>query len=165
MDQVEGQNIFVSLDGTDCPINEPSPFNAKWYSHKFKGPGLRYEVGLCIQTGHIVWVNGGVPCGEYSDLKLARMAYTDVVDENELTVADKGYKDFNFFLIPIENDPTNAKINIIMSRHETVNMRLKYFSVLSHVFRHKLHLHPRCFHAVANLTQIMIQNDEPLFSI
>ena len=29
-------------------------------------------VGLCIGTGHIVWANGGFPCGEWPDLKLAR---------------------------------------------------------------------------------------------
>ncbi|GAX10088.1 hypothetical protein FisN_2Lu360 [Fistulifera solaris] len=28
-----------SVDGTDCPINEPSPFSPKWYSHKFKSAG------------------------------------------------------------------------------------------------------------------------------
>jgi len=47
---IAGSNF--SVDGTDCQIQEPLLFNAKWYSHKFKGPGLRYEVGVCISTGH-----------------------------------------------------------------------------------------------------------------
>lgn len=63
---------LVSLDGTDCPIQEQSPFNKKWYSHKLNWAGIRYEVVLCIRTGRIVWVAGGVPCGEWPDLKLAR---------------------------------------------------------------------------------------------
>ena len=29
-----GVNLFVSLDGTDCSINEQSPFSPLWYSHK-----------------------------------------------------------------------------------------------------------------------------------
>ncbi len=27
------------------------PKNRRWYSHKFKAAGVRYEVGVCIQTG------------------------------------------------------------------------------------------------------------------
>ena len=52
---------FASLDGTDCRVREPSPFGPKWFSHKFKGPGLRYEVAVSIRKGHIVWVNGTFP--------------------------------------------------------------------------------------------------------
>jgi hypothetical protein len=62
----------ITLDGTDCKIQEPFPFDPRWYSHKFKGPGQRYEVGLCIQTDWIVWVNGPFPCGSHSDIKIAR---------------------------------------------------------------------------------------------
>jgi hypothetical protein len=43
------------VDGTDYPIKELCPFSKKWFSHKFKGPGLQYdsEVAVCIncQTG------------------------------------------------------------------------------------------------------------------
>ncbi|EFX70022.1 hypothetical protein DAPPUDRAFT_113096 [Daphnia pulex] len=61
---LRGSNILVSIDGVDFRIMEPSPFNPKWYSHKFHGPGLRYELAICIQTGDIVWAYGGLPCGE-----------------------------------------------------------------------------------------------------
>eukprot|EP01038_Epipyxis_sp_PR26KG_P018383 gene18383-25900_t len=68
---------LVSPDGIHCcPIQEPSPFSAKWYSHKFHGPGITYEVGLNIRRGAIVWAYGGYPCGEYPDLKLASKAVT-----------------------------------------------------------------------------------------
>jgi hypothetical protein len=41
----DGNNRFstVTVDGTDFRINEPS--------HKFKGPGLRYEVAISIKGG------------------------------------------------------------------------------------------------------------------
>ena len=55
---------MVSVDGTDCMIHKPSPFRSKLWSQKFNGPGVRYEVGLGIQNGDIVWVNGPFPCGE-----------------------------------------------------------------------------------------------------
>ena len=57
----DGLVAYASVDGTDCRIREPSPFNPKWYSHKFHGPGLRYEIGICIRTGHLVWVHGLFP--------------------------------------------------------------------------------------------------------
>ena len=101
---------LVSLDGTDCRIQEPSPFSPKWYSHKFHGPGLRYEVGLNSRNGDIVWVNGGVPCGEYSDLALARASYIDMVGPMELTIADKGYRDDNFFIYPSTIYPPNRQL-------------------------------------------------------
>jgi hypothetical protein len=43
-------NCYISVDGTDCPINEPWPFRPIWYSQKFNGPAVKYEVGVCIQT-------------------------------------------------------------------------------------------------------------------
>jgi hypothetical protein len=44
----------------------------------------------------------------------------------------------------------------ILARHETVNKRIKQFCCLNFRFRHYLHLHPRFFHAVVNLTQLLI---------
>lgn len=60
----------ASVDRTDCPIFEPTPFDPKWVSHKFKGPGVRYEVGIAIGTGEIVWAFGPFPCGAYNDLNI-----------------------------------------------------------------------------------------------
>lgn len=161
----QGQNCFVSLDGTDYRIPEPTPFDRKWYSHKFNGPGIRYEVGLCLQTGSIVWANGGFPCGAFPDLKIAREAYIYAVEENEMTLADRGYNDEKYFIFPSTNDFSSAQQKKFMARHETINMRLKRFGVLQNRFRHCLSLHPKCFYAVLNLTQLLIENGEPMYDI
>lgn len=84
-----------------------------------------------------------------------RDAYTSMVQANEMTVADEGYRDRNYFIYNKD----------IMARHETVNRRLKQFSVLNQKFRHQRHLHPQCLHAVANLTQLMIANGERLYDL
>ena len=53
-----------------------------------------------------------------------------------------------------------------MARHETLNDRLKQFSCLHDIFRHDLSLHPLYFNDdVVNLTQMMIEQGEPLFSV
>lgn len=157
------QTCFVSLDGVDFKILEPMPFNKGWYSHKFKSAGLRYEVGLNIRTGNMVWTFGGYPCGLYPDLSLARETYIHSVRRGERTMADKGYKDDAYFILP--NDENKTLHKLIMSRHETVNKRLKQFNILKHDFRHEKSKHPMVFHAVANVTQHILQNEQPLFSI
>lgn len=48
----------MSVDGTDVPKTEPSPFSRTRFSYKLKEVGLRYEVGVSINGGHIVWING-----------------------------------------------------------------------------------------------------------
>lgn len=146
----------------DFKIQEPSPFSTSWFSHKFKGPGIRYEVGLCIKTGSIVWKFGGYPCGKFPDLKLAREAYIWSIEDGEKTIADKGYNDQRFFILP--NDTNSRFHKMIMSRHETVNKRIRQFNILKQTFRHSLELHPKIFHAVVNITQLNIQNGEPLFN-
>lgn len=149
------------MDGVDFRILEPT-FDPKWYSHKFRSAGLRYEVGLCIRTGKIVWFNGGFPCGTYPDLKVAYECYIHIIENGELTMADKGYKNDKYFLLPKEHCQRHK---LIMSRHETVNKRLRQFKILDNKFRHSLIKHEICFGAVINLTEILIENGEPLFSV
>lgn len=159
----EQLSTSISLDGVDFEINEPIPFNKKWYSFKHNGPGLRYEIGLCLNTSNIVWAHGGVPCGEYSDLKLARDVLIHMLNPNEKIVADRGYNDNLFFVTP-SNSPQYPRIKRILARHETINKRLKQWKCLGSRFRHPLFRHPKCFHAIINITQIMINNGDPLFS-
>lgn len=151
------------MDGVDCKINEPSPFSPKWYSHKFKAAGLRYEIGLCVRTGHIVWVNGGYPCGDWPDLNIARELFVHFLDPMEKTLADEGYSDLRYFILP--TDEFSNRHKRIMSRHETINKRIKQFNVLSTPFRHNLDKHKICFHSVVNLTQLVIKYDQALFSV
>ncbi len=159
----QGQTAFCSLDGADFKIDEPTPFSPKWFSHKFRGPGLRYEVALCVRTGHIVWVNGGYACGEYTDLMVARQAYVKFMEPGERTFADKGYRDKNFFILPSwQNSTLHGRI---MARHEHVNRRMKQFQALKQVFRNDKRKHSIIFYAVANLTQLMFENGSPLASV
>jgi hypothetical protein len=51
-------NCFMSSDCVDCPCFESWPWTKRMFSKKMNGPGIKYKVGVCIKTGHIVWVNG-----------------------------------------------------------------------------------------------------------
>jgi len=66
---------LISVDGVDFKVPEHGP---EFSSHKFaKKSGLRYEVGLCILTGDIVWINGPYACGHWPDLSIARDGLND----------------------------------------------------------------------------------------
>jgi len=58
--------------------------------YKSHGPGLRYEVGICIQTGWIVWIHGPFPPGQWPDIKIA---HKSILEPGETYLADGGYKD------------------------------------------------------------------------
>ena len=162
-----GCECKVTVDGTDCPIQEPSPFSPGWYSHKFKGPGVRYEVAVCIQTGWIVWVNGPYPCGSWPDLKIARHRLVHKLVPGEKFVADGGYRDGGVYADTPSglNTPEQRQKRLVRARHETVNSRFKNFNVLNKPYRHRLQTHGNCFMAIANLTQIGILSGRPLFQV
>ena len=154
-----GSLCTISVDGTDCRIQEPSPFNPKWYSYEFKGPGVRYEVGVGLQTGWIVWVNGPYPCGAWADLKIARDLFVQALAPGETYVAD-GMVHAEAATGLNANDDQEM-MNLARARHETVNCRLQRFGVLSQVFRHgSTEKHALCFHSIANIIQIELILDK-----
>ena len=92
------------------------------------------------------------------------------VDPNERVEADDGY---------LAEEPDTCKCpggfasrmdksagefrRRIRTRHETVNARFKSFGILKQTYRHNLINHGNIFRAVAVLTQLAIENGEPLF--
>lgn len=156
---------YVSVDGTDCRIQEPTPFSSRWYSHKFSGPGLRYELGISHSKGYIVWLNGPFPCGAWPDLKIFKHRLEKCLLPGEKVVADNGYL-HDRCVTPISVSESGKRVHSLMrARHETCNARLKYFNVLNYTFRHSIAQHGVVFHAVTKLVALSIKSDEPLFAI
>ena len=147
----------VSVDATDCKIREPSPFSPKWYSHKHRGAGLRYEIAISISTSYIVWVNGPFPCGSFPDLRIFRRNLKSILENDEQVIADRGYPD-KMFVLPEHFSLPGCSLFNCMCRHEGVNKRIKQFEVVNSTFRYNISTHGLCFHAAANLTQLMILN-------
>ena len=109
-------------------------------SRKLNGPCLRYEIGTCMQTRWIVWFNGPFPCGEWSDLAIARSSLVHLLESWERHIADAGHLDSNSSAVT----PTRHHLFIdrqratVRDRHETVNERLKNWVILSQRYRHPL---------------------------
>lgn len=142
-------------------IIEQTPFSPMWYSHKFKAPGLRYEVSVSISTGQIVWANGPYPCGGYPDINIFNDDLVKHLDENERLLFDKGY--IGLRCVHNLGQQYNSLSGTLLVRHETVNRRLKHFNVLGSRLRHVIELHSICFHSVLNLTELMLEHSDPLF--
>jgi len=163
-----GAKVRASIDGTDCRILEPTPFSTKWFSHKVKGPGVRYEGGVCICTGWIGWVNGPFPCGAWPDLKIAKERMFHCLDDGEKVIANGGYSTGGVYtIVPCHlNDEQRRLHSVIRACHEIINRRLKQWNILGgRRFRSKVWRHKMVFYAIEVITQIIIQEEGPPFVI
>ena len=84
---------YVTVDGTDFRIEEPTPFDGKCYSHKFKAAGLRYGIGVTFNGGLLVWFRGPYLAGEFSHVRMFHDSMKNSLKEGEYIIADLGYTD------------------------------------------------------------------------
>ena len=168
----EGRNgnvCLMSVDGVDFSIFEPIPFWTGYFSHKFQGPGVRYEIGICISTGYIVWFVGPFPCAE-SDIKIFRGDLMHLLSDGEKILADRGYNgEPDYIVTATDLEKHNIWLlrdyYIVRARHEAVNRRLKVWNILGHRFRHGVSKHADAFGAVAVIEQLKMENGEPMFAV
>lgn len=161
--------FIVSVDGTDCRIEEPRPFNKSWFSQKFRGPAVKYEVALDVLTGRCVWINGPFQ-GSKNDLTIFRQGLKHLIPPGKYAIADKGYKgEPTCISFPNHLDDEDIKEfkKRVRARQETFFSRMKSFAVMEQRFRHKpvMEKHKACFEAVAIIVQYSIDNGSPLFSV
>jgi hypothetical protein len=173
----------VSVDWLDFPLQQPSHFSpASWYSPKLKGPGVRYEIAICLATGEPVWTNGPFPCGTWSHQRITRSAMVDALEPGECfyyykqpqDAAEYG-RDGRYYLHdgrrrkPLPPSTTQRcwfrdvqRICAIRARHKMYLQRLHHWAALRQTFRHDLLSHSKIFHAITNIVQVTIVNGEPL---
>lgn len=167
-----GSICKVSVDGTDFRIYNRPTFaeNKRYFSHKFKGPGLRYEVSLSIQRGDIVRIFGPFPCGDYPDINIFRMGLKKMLTfGKERVEADEGYRDYEYVDGPQEHGGGGAaQIKLksrVRGRHETVNRRFKQWGILRQQYRHHLRKHGDIFNSIATITQLDIKSGNILYQV
>jgi hypothetical protein len=177
-----GDVCLITVDGTDFEIWEPRPYNKEenkiWFSSKFKSAGVRYEIGICIKTGHIVWINGPYPCGWGCDLKIFKQKLATLLLPYEKVMCDRNYRDYPHqcyckshvqkYIDPNaivkEKTPEYQAIARATARHEDINGRFKEWGILDQVYRNDRDLHYIFFNAIAVVTQIEILNNRPAWS-
>ena len=152
----------MTIDGVDCPIREPEPFSKIWFSKKFSGAALRYEVAICIQTGDICWINGPFKPGKWNDLTIFRRNLKGKLLSWEKVECDDGYSDpkcrHKSMILNRLDDMAKGDAR---SRQENVHADIKIFDCLERAgpWRHDRHLHKHAFAAASVLTQLAYNLD------
>jgi len=144
-------------------------FISKWHSYKFNGPGVKYEVGVCIKTGFIVWTNGPHK-GGMGDAAIFTEKLAGLLAEDKGVEVDAGFKGHAALKNPItaKTRVDRKQKSVVRGRHENVNSRLKTFDVLNAPFRHMnprtkmMEKHGWCFDSVAVITQLKFENGDSL---
>lgn len=164
-----GNDCLVNVDGTDFRIRHSG---RKFYSKKFNQSALRYEVATCIRSGDLVWISGPWEPGMYPDISIFRYSgIMDLLDENERVEADDGYRGESPKYVRCPSKCATAIEEFeqmeafARRRHETINKRFKQFGALKQIWRHQLCNHGLAFRTAAIVTQLSIENGEPLFSV
>jgi hypothetical protein len=171
------------LDGTDLPILKPSvPFELRhlpkeswdwlrsWHSHKFNKYAIKYELGVHVKTGRIVWFHGAFRGGMH-DLNIFRSKLLPLLEPGEMILADRGYVGSMSIITPTKGSPFRAFVrspedsilNKVRAKVEIVIGRMKYFNILTDKFRGDLKTHRGIFDVICRLTNLMMMY-EPLKS-
>ena len=156
----------MTVDGTHFRIQEPTPFDKKWFSHKFNGAGLAYEIGIAISTGDIVWFNGPFRAG-LPDINIFRSKLKKNLSLGEKVVADRGYKGDSRVIAPDDNKGYDHKraMRKLRARHETVNSRFKNWGCLDQTYCNDLKKHHLIFKAVVTLLQVDVSTGNISFQL
>ena len=105
-------------------------YNKDFFSPKFKSGGLRYEVGVCIATGNIVWIHGPFRGGK-NDISISQAGILrGPLEEGEMCEADNGYQGEDVFIktpagFHIRSNKEKGVESNAGSCHESVNGRMK----------------------------------------
>jgi len=139
-------------------------------SHKYVGKSaLRYDLGVDILAGNLVWIQGPYSAGKYTDITIFNKVLRNFLEPGERVEADKGYRGHPD-KIKCQGNVANLAENWEMqgrvrARHEMLNRRLKNWGILSQVFRYHIMMHGDVFWACAVVTQLTVENGEPLFKV
>jgi DDE superfamily endonuclease len=165
----EHDEIFIiTVDGIDCRINEPRKIpSTEWYSQKFNGPSVTYEIAIAIYENRIVWIRSPQRSGK-GDLQNFRApnGLKSKIPAEKKVIADRAYKDPTCTIRnPIDTPEVKKFKRRARACHESLNSRLKNFKVLAERFRHGHEKHEAVFEAVCIITQYELENGHPLFDV
>ncbi len=79
-------DCLMTIDGTDFRIPQKGAATKgnAFASHKYTGKSaLRYELGVDILAGNLVWIQGPYPAGKYSDIVIFNEVLTFFLEPGE----------------------------------------------------------------------------------
>ena len=90
-----GNNCTMTIDGTNFQI--PQKGIAKkgnaFASHKYAGKfALRYQLGVDILAGNLVWIQGPYPASKLTDIEIVNKVLRNFLEPGEQVEANEGYR-------------------------------------------------------------------------
>lgn len=82
------------LVGIDCPCSEPHLFSTDVLPKKFNRLRIKYRIGICIETGYIVWINGFFS-GRNSEMIIFWGELTTILEDLKFVKADTSLQGYN----------------------------------------------------------------------
>jgi hypothetical protein len=166
-----GNNCTMTIDGTNFRIYQKGKAakGNSFTSHKYAGKlALRYELGISILAGNLVWIQGPYPTGKYTDIKIFNSVLQYCLKPGKRVKADNGYVGHTD-KIKCPDNTCNPVENLAMqgrarSCQEMLNGWLKNWGILVKVYRHDITAHGTVIHACAVITQLCIDHG-PLFEV
>jgi hypothetical protein len=135
-------DCLITVDETDfCVLQKGTETKGNAFtSHKYAGKSaLRYELGMSILGGDLVWIRGPYPVGKYTDIKTFNKVLHHFLDPGEQVKADKGYPGHPDKIKCPQNvgDPAEkwAMQGRVRAHHKMLNGWLNNWGILSQVYR------------------------------
>jgi len=137
-----GNDCLMMINGTDYRIPQKGAARKgnAFGSFKYAGKSaLRYELGVDILAGNLIWVSGPYPMGKYTDIAIFNSVLANCLEPGERVKADNGYVGCPNKIKCPNNDCNPAENRVMQgiarSCHETLNGRLKAWGILGNVYR------------------------------
>jgi hypothetical protein len=159
--------MLMAIDTTLCESYRPGgngPLESDFYTGWKKQHGLKYEIGVCIQTRQPCWVSDAFSAKDADSVVVRSSGLLDHLLPGELVLADKGYVGAAPQVMAPFRPARNAaqeEFNHAIKTHryiiENLIGRIKVFGFASQRWRHNILLHEMCFKTVAHLVALDIR--------
>ncbi len=132
-------NCLMTVNGTDfhVPQKGTATKGNAFASHKYvRKSAFRYELGVSILGGNLVWIQGPYPTGKYNDIKIINKVLRHFFDPGEQVEAnaDKIKCPQNVGNLA-EKRAMQGRVRV---HQKTLNRWLKNWGILSQVYRHDI---------------------------
>ncbi len=141
-------NCTMTVDGTDfcIPQKGAATKGNAFATYKYAGKSaLRYELGVDILSGNLVWIQGPYPAGKYTDIVIFNKVLRNFLERGKRVEAEEGYRSHPAKIKCPGNDANPAENRGMQGRvrahHETLNGWLQNWGILSQVFCHNIMMH------------------------
>ena len=124
-------------------------------SHKYAGKSaLRYELGIDILVGNLVWIQGQYSAGKYTDIKIFNKVLRNFLEPGERVEADKGYRGH-----PDKSESGGESDDAGEGEGTSQDAKrlAEELGILSQVFRHHITMHGDVYRACAVVSQLTVE--------